>query len=202
MELADLVTGVGDEVPDVEIPPAAAASRIAERIRKPCVIVFPGARWPGKCFPAALFSEVMRRIRAAAPETSFILSGSGADAPKAAAVLENLPEDFPVTDMTGSSSLPELFELVRNADAVLSNDSGPMHVAALLKRPVFSFFGPTDPRKTGPWGQENRVFRADAPCAPCMNKTCPRNETICHRIDPEAVSAAVLKQILRKEENQ
>ena len=144
----------------------------------------------------------MRRIAAAAPEASFILAGSGADAPKAAAVLGKLPEDFPVTDMTGSSSLPELFELVRNADAVLSNDSGPMHVSALLKRPVFSFFGPTDPRKTGPWGQDSRVFRADAPCAPCMNKICPRNETICHRIDPEAVSAAVLNQILHQEENQ
>ena len=164
-ELAGLAAGAGCEVPDVEIPLPAVPSPIAARIPRPFVVVFPGARWPSKCFPAELFAGVMRRVNAAAPEANFVLAGSGADAPKAAAVLEKLPEGFPVTDMTGSSSLPELFELVRNAEAVLSNDSGPMHVAALLKKPVFSFFGPTDPRKTGPWGQGERVFRAEAACA-------------------------------------
>ena len=95
VELADFAAGSGEKVPDVEIPPPAVPSPVAERMRKPFVVVFPGARWPSKCFPAELFSGIMRRIGTAAPETAFILAGSGTDAPRAAAVLEKLPEGFP-----------------------------------------------------------------------------------------------------------
>jgi len=199
VELADFVTGADDEVPDPEIPAAGNAVCSAEKTPGPRIVVFPGARWPSKCFPAKLFSDVMRRVKEGANEAAFIISGSAAEQPKAAAVREGLPPDFPVTDMTGRSTIPELFGLIRSADAVLCNDSGPMHIAALLKRPVFSFFGPTDPQKTGPWGQEDRVFRGKAGCAPCMNRICPKTETLCHRIDPGIVSDAVLKQIRQKE---
>lgn len=199
VELADFVTGADDDVPDPEIPVPGSAAAVPPGKSGSRIIVFPGARWPSKCFPAKLFADIMRRIKDGAGDVSFIIAGSASEHAKAAAVLAGLPEDFPVADMTGKSTLPEVFGLIRSADAVLSNDSGPMHIAALLKTPVFSFFGPTDPRKTGPWHQEDRVFRCGASCAPCMNKVCPKSETLCHKIDPGTVSDAVLKQICHKE---
>jgi lipopolysaccharide heptosyltransferase I len=199
VELANFVTGASDEVPAPEFPSVERAALLPEKASGPRIVVFPGARWPSKCFPAELFSDVMRRIKEGKSDAAFIISGSAAERPKAAALLAGLPQDFPVTDMTGRSTLQELFGLIRSADAVLCNDSGPMHIAALLKTPVFSFFGPTDPRKTGPWEQEDRVFRGKAECAPCMNKICPKTETLCHRIDPGLVSSTILEQICHKE---
>ena len=198
VELANFITGTDDAVPDLEISVPEYSALFAEKTPGPRIVIFPGARWPSKCFPAELFSGVMRRIRDGADDVGFVISGSAAEHPKTAAVLEGLPKDFPVTDMTGKSTLPELFGLIGSADAVLCNDSGPMHIAALLKRPVFSFFGPTDPRKTGPWHQEDRVFGCAAACAPCMNKVCPNSETLCHKINPEVVSSAILEQIRHK----
>ena len=198
VELANFVTGADDDVPDPEISVPENAALFAGAKSGPRIVIFPGARWPSKCFPAKLFADVMCRIKDGADEVGFIISGSAAERQKAAAVIAGLPENFPVADMTGSSTLPELFGLIGSADAVLCNDSGPMHIAALLKKPVFSFFGPTDPQKTGPWRQDDRVFRSAAVCAPCMHKVCPRSETLCHQIDPEVVSSAVLEQIRHK----
>lgn len=52
-----------------------------------------------------------------------------------------------------------MMEALRSARLVLSNDSGPMHAAAALNKPVFGFFGPTDPAKTGPYGKIHRIYQ-------------------------------------------
>ena len=66
--------------------------------------------------------------------------------------------------------------LIADARAVVSNDSGPMHIAAAFNKPLVSLFGPTDPVKTGPYGwqtNENfRVIRSRVPCSPCFKKKC------------------------------
>ena len=61
---------------------------------------------------------------------------------------------------------------MRKAKFVISNDSGPMHIAAALGIPVYAIFGPTDPRRTGPYGKGHTIIRAAEPCAPCFKKTC------------------------------
>jgi ADP-heptose:LPS heptosyltransferase len=61
---------------------------------------------------------------------------------------------------------------MRNARFVVSNDSGPMHIAAALGIPVFAVFGPTDPKRTGPYGKGHSIIKADVSCAPCFKRTC------------------------------
>jgi ADP-heptose:LPS heptosyltransferase len=55
---------------------------------------------------------------------------------------------------------------------MLTNDSGPMHVAAAVGRPVVAIFGPTNPRRTGPYGPGHRVLAGRAPCSPCYRRHC------------------------------
>jgi ADP-heptose:LPS heptosyltransferase len=78
-------------------------------------------------------------------------------------------------------------ELIRKAAFAVTNDSGPMHIAAALSVPVFAVFGPTDPALTGPYGAGFRkVIREPVSCSPCRKKSCRRHECI-GRITEEAV---------------
>ena len=55
---------------------------------------------------------------------------------------------------------------------MITNDTGPMHAAAALGKPLIALFGPTEPRRTGPYGQLQNVLRLDLPCSPCLKPRC------------------------------
>jgi ADP-heptose:LPS heptosyltransferase len=66
-----------------------------------------------------------------------------------------------------------MVEIIRAAALMVTNDTGPMHVAAALGKPVVALFGPTEPRRTGPYGQVERVLRiSELPCVPCLKDRC------------------------------
>jgi ADP-heptose:LPS heptosyltransferase len=65
-----------------------------------------------------------------------------------------------------------MIALLAGARIVVGNDSGPLHVAVALERPIVGIYGPTDPRFVGPYGQLDHVVRFDVACHPCRRKTC------------------------------
>ncbi len=65
-----------------------------------------------------------------------------------------------------------MIEWVRLCELMVTNDTGPMHAAAALGKPVIALFGPTEPRRTGPYGQLGNVLRIDLPCSPCLSADC------------------------------
>ena len=77
-----------------------------------------------------------------------------------------------VTNVVGQTTLPQLVALLERASLVVANDSGPMHIAAALGRPLVTLFGPTNPVRTGPYGREDTVLRLAIPCSPCYSRTC------------------------------
>ena len=70
-------------------------------------------------------------------------------------------------DLAGMTALSELAALIRRSAISITNDSGPMHLAVALDRPVVSIFGPTDPVWIGPYRRANAVLHADLECSPC-----------------------------------
>jgi ADP-heptose:LPS heptosyltransferase len=70
-----------------------------------------------------------------------------------------------------------MIEWVRRCDLLITNDTGPMHVAAAMNKPLVALFGPTEPRRTGPYGQLENVVRLDLPCSPCLSSRCAILET-------------------------
>jgi lipopolysaccharide heptosyltransferase II len=159
--------------------------------------VQPGARWETKRWPVEYFAAALQRLAQTLPEFHFAVMGSADDAPIAAEVMAACRDRC--LDLTGKTSLPEMVEWIRASEVMLTNDTGPMHVAAALGRPVVAMFGPTDPRRTGPFGQLHNVLRSDLPCAPCLQEQCLRPsqieclwtvtpEAVCERVEREARS--------------
>ncbi len=194
--LVNRLTGSDFAVPEPRLPESpAAAEKVAAKLRSAGVMdgerligVMPGARWRSKQFPVELFRRVLTPV-VAAPGVRAVLIGGPAESELGRA-LEDLPG---AVNLIGRTSLGEMVELLRRCRTVLSNDSGPVHAAAALGLPVCCFFGPTDAAKTGPYGSRHHIFTAEAECAPCLTRRCPRfSDPVCHRIAPEPVTATLL----------
>ncbi len=100
--------------------------------------------------------------------------------------------------MSGKTSLRELAALISECDALITNDSGPMHMASALLVPTAAIFGSTDPEATGPFGNGHKVVTTGLPCSPCLKRECPEKDLKCMtEITPEMVFSA-LNEILPK----
>ncbi len=178
--------------------PESARARVRRRLSaagcrsgQPILAVVPDARWPTKQWPPAEFAAALDVAAAAAPEARIFLVGGSAGRPAAEAVLRHCRTARPV-NLAGRTNLAEMVALLAESSIVLTNDTGPMHVAAWLGKPVAAVFGPTDPARTGPYGPGHRVFAGECPAAPCRRRRFPRSPEECLRgIDPEVVGTAV-----------
>ena len=130
----------------------------------------PGARWENKRWPAEYFAGLVRQTAAQFPGTRFAILGSGEDKPLGEIISRVAPARC--LNLCGATSLLEMIEWVRLCDLMVTNDTGPMHAAAALGKPVIALFGPTEPRRTGPYGQLENVLRIDLPCSPCLSANC------------------------------
>jgi len=104
-------------------------------------------------------------------------------------------------NLAGSTSLDEMIEWIRISSLTITNDTGPMHVAAALRRPVIAIFGPTAPWNTGPYGQLDNVIQdASLPCVPCFKSECAyRDPLACLKvIDPGVVFEKARQELARE----
>ena len=142
------------------------------------------------------FAQLVGRLAAADPHLRFLVLGSGDDVAPARMIADAAP--VRTLDLTGRTSLLEMIECVRGCALMVTNDTGPMHVAAALGKPVVALFGPTDPRSTGPYRQLEVVMQnRQLPCVPCMKSTCRYFQPLeCLRsLTPEMVFAAVVRRL-------
>jgi len=153
----------------------------------------PGARWANKRWPAIHFAELIRLLAGKFPGTRFAILGSGEDQPLGDIISRAAPEHC--LNLCGATSLPEMIEWLRVCDLLVTNDTGPMHAAAALGRPLVALFGPTEPRRTGPYGQLENVLRLDLPCSPCLKSTChfEKPEECLRALPPARVFQQALK---------
>ena len=159
---------------------------------KPFAAIAPGARWESKKWPTSFFAEVVKKVLASDKNAKFAVLGTESDSGDASAIMEAVPGNS-IANLCGKTGMGELFEILRLSRCLLSNDSGPVHIAAALKTPVIALFGPTIPAKTGPYGQIHRVFQPDLDCIGCLSRYCTKHTQECHSgIDSGAVADAML----------
>ena len=149
-------------------------------IAGPILGLNPGAEYgPAKRWPAERFAAVVREIRR---QTGcvWILFGGPADGQVAGQIESAAQGVAPLRDalrnLAGRTSLRELMALLKLCRVLLTNDSGPMHVAAALGTPVVAPFGSTSPELTAPGlpgDPRHRLLKSDAPCSPCFRRDCP-----------------------------
>jgi heptosyltransferase I len=136
---------------------------------RPLIAVNPSARWETKLWGDDKFAALLKEL----PRDRVVLTGSAEDAPR----IEKLSQDC--ANLAGKTDLAQLAEVYRRCAVVITNDSGPMHLAAAVGAPVVAIFGPTDPALTGPYGKQHIVLRSRIPCSPCLKPYCthtPRME--------------------------
>jgi heptosyltransferase-2 len=176
-------------VPSAKALEAAAQALSAASLRdtRP-VLLAPGAAFSWtKRWPARKFGGLARALSDLAVPCALAI-GPGEE-PLAAEVVSASGRDLAVL---GASLDPEqLAALLSLARLVVSNDSGPMHLAAAVGTPVVAFFGPTDPGRTGPIGSSSRTLDRYVFCSPCYLKTCPFRHECMEEIGVEEAMRAI-----------
>jgi heptosyltransferase-1 len=127
-------------------------------------VLLPAANWPTKRWPIEYFASLAGPLRQRLGLASVVAGG-----PDSVELARRIPAAL---NLAGNTTLPQLVALFERADLVIANDSGPMHIAAALHRPLVALFGPTSPLRTGPFGREDSVLRLDMPCSPCFSRRC------------------------------
>jgi heptosyltransferase II len=144
----------------------------------------PGAEYgPAKRWLPERFAEVARTIGG-----EWVLLGTARDAAIAAEIAGVLGESC--VNLIGKTTLDELIAELRKCRLLLTNDTGTMHLAALLGVPVVAVFGSTEPRLTGPLGSGHRIVRHQVECSPCFLRECP--------LDFRCMKAVGVEEVLRE----
>jgi len=141
---------------------------------RPRVAICPASRWQSKNWPIDRFIEVAKELQA---EASIALLGSPEDVEACRQIEEAL--DAPCRNLAGKTSLPEMGGILQSMDLLIANDSGPVHMAAAAGTPALAIFGPTDPKRCGPFGDGHRVLETPYPCRPCRRRSCEQPDIPC-----------------------
>jgi lipopolysaccharide heptosyltransferase II len=209
--------GCGREPVEFDLPiDDAQRARVDEMLGavEGFALILPGTNWLTKRWPAERFAALVAPLReqfglatviAGGPdvtEIAEVILRSQSDLqvrPHSNAVAHpgvnvRLGSDGGVLNLVGQTSLRELVALIDRAAVVIANDSGPMHIAAAMDKPLVTIFGPTNPTRTGPYRREPSVVRVDIPCSPCYSRKC--SHTSCMNwIQVDAVLAQIRHEL-------
>ncbi len=163
----------------------AAVERLVPNDR-PFAVLLPGTNWPTKRWPVEYFAALVGPLKQRYNFASVVAGGGDAS---------NLARQIHgAFDLTGRTTLRQLVALLQRAEIVIANDSGPMHIAAALGRPLVTMFGPTNPARTGPWGRDDTVVRLDIICSPCYSRRCSHQSCL-RWLGPESVLKMIDQQL-------
>jgi lipopolysaccharide heptosyltransferase II len=161
---------------------------------RPWVVVHPGASAESRRYPCELYAKAVRAL-VGEHGVQVVLTGSTAEGPLVDAIAGMA--GIPVVRMVGDLGLPGLAALLRAAPVVITNNTGPAHLAAAVGTPVAVLYALTNPQHT-PWGVPSRVLSHDVPCRNCFKSRCPMGHHDCLRlVPPEAVVTAAVELLGR-----
>ena len=187
-------------IPDLNVNPewlAAADGLLADcEGDGPVLAVGCSSRWASKNWPTDFFATVLDSVSRRRGDVRIWLLGAPDERPVCEQLLSCCKIAKPL-NLAGKSNMTGLVGLLARSDALLTNDSGPMHIAAALKKPCVALFGATDPVLTGPYGPGlHVVFRSGCPKSPCFKKQCPlKGVKCCHWTEAEAVADAIVAKL-------
>lgn len=164
-----IASAIGCETGDVRFPmPLIKESEKVKKLKgdlRDYAVIVPGARWDTKRWHSEKYGKL-----AAMLDMKTVIIGSSSDTEIAKGI--EFCSGGKALSIAGNTDIKELISLMRDAKYVISNDSGPMHIAAALGISAVAIFGPTNPVRTGPYGRNHIIVKSDIECAPCYKKNC------------------------------
>jgi lipopolysaccharide heptosyltransferase II len=155
----------------------------------------PGAEYgPAKRWLPERFAEAASKISAQST-VQWILLGTKNDAAIGEQIAAAIGDHC--VNRIGQTTLDQLIDELRQCRLLLTNDTGTMHLAALLGVPVVAIFGSTEPRLTGPLGNGHIVLRHHVECSPCFLRECPIDFRCMKAVSADEVAAAVLSMLAK-----
>ncbi len=156
----------------------------------PIIGINPGSTYgKAKCWPPEKFSGLIKLVKERL-DASVIVFGSRGERALAESLCSNSNET--VLNMVGETTIMQLAALIGSCDLLISNDTGPMHVACAVGTPLVAILGPTDPVATGPLG-ESVIIRKVVDCAPCLKRECPTDHRCMNLISADDVYRGVVE---------
>ena len=145
-------------------------------------VLAPTTNWETKKWPLRRFAALVLILRERFGLHSVLIGG-----PDVAEMSSQIPGTI---NLGGKTSLRELCALIEGAALVVANDSGPMHIAAAMNRPLVTVFGPTNPIRTGPYQRQKSVVRLPIACSPCYSRTCSHQSCLVWLNEEDVVRVA------------
>ena len=179
-------------LPDLTKESKAVAEKLKNKgLRGEYVVMVPGARWETKVWPPENYAKLAQMIIKGG--ASVVLAGGPDDEPKGEEIVKGCQSDK-LINLIGETSLRELAALIKGSAFYISGDTGPLHFAAALKKPLIAMYGPTKADRTGPYGSKNStVIISPAKCAGCLKKHCSDWHCM-YDITPEMVYGHYIKK--------
>jgi len=175
----------------------SSIERPAASGKAPLIVLNPGAQFgAAKCWLPEYFAELSDRFVTELGATVLINSSA-----KERAIVEAMLRQTrqPVVDLAAAGvSLGALKEIVRRCDLMVTNDTGPRHIAAAFDVPVVTVFGPTHPQWTEIYYAKERQVAVKVFCGPCQKKTCPLDHRCMTRVTPAMVHSAAMNLLQEK----
>lgn len=150
---------------------------------KPYAVLAPGTNWPNKCWPAINFAKLADEFFAGG--ITPVIVGGSKDLGRYDDIAKNAR--VPLVNLINKTSLKQLAVIIKHARVFVGGDTGPMHLAAAVGTPVIALFGPTDPKRNGPYGNRHRILITPWECRGCWKRKCLKNIDCLAAISPEAV---------------
>ncbi len=160
-------------------------SNMQEKLHFCCAFIV-GTNWPNKCWPPAHFAA-LAKICQKQGITPILFGAGKSDFIRAQEILDK--SDGNIISLVGKTSLLETATLIKKVRFCLGGDTGMMHLAAGLKRPVIMLMGPTDPVRNGPYGQIKNVLTVPYECRFCWKRRCQFKRDCLSCLSPETVAA-------------
>jgi len=158
--------------------------------RKPLIGIIPSGGWESKRCDPEKWVEICKALNKELDAELMIIWGPG-DELDAQLISNGLPRS---SFLSPKTSVSEMSALINNCSLVIANDSGPMHISAALRIPTLGLFGPTDPKKHGPYSDKSDyVIKSDLHCIICNKLTCPYNHECMKELPTDEVVKKVKK---------
>jgi heptosyltransferase-2 len=143
-------------------------------------VLCPGAEYgPAKQWPAEHFGQLAKNIIETKENSMVVILGSKKELSIGSDIASMSMHPDRVINWCGQTSLEDVMAAISNATAVISNDSGLMHIAAAFRRPQVAIFGSSDPRHTPPLSKLAAIHWLQLECSPCFKRTCPLGHLKC-----------------------